>query len=232
MTARPQEPAPAGGQRLVVGQVRGLHGLRGAVRVEVLTDDPTRFEPGSVLFPEGTDERLTVVEAKADPPGLLVRFRERPDRTSVEDLRERYLEGEAPDEPLPDGQYYWHQITGLAVTDTAGGELGRVVDVFRTGGSEVFVVHGPRGELMVPAVSGVVRELAPAEGRMVVDTDALGLDDRPARSRVRGRRTTRARKAAERGQPADASFPAAPTMEQPAGPGQRVGNGTAEPSAG
>lgn len=181
----------------MVGQVRGLHGLRGAVRIEVLTDDPSRFEPGNVVFLEGTLERLTVLEANADGPGLLVRFRERPDRTSVEDLRERYLEAAAPDEPLPTGQYYWHQVIGLAAVDTAGGDLGRVVDVFRAGGSEVFVVRGPRGELMVPAVSAVVHELAPAQGRIVVDTDALGLDDQEPRSRVRGRRTTRARKAAE-----------------------------------
>ena len=35
------------------GLVRGLHGLRGAVRVEVLSDDPRRFARGSVLHPEG-----------------------------------------------------------------------------------------------------------------------------------------------------------------------------------
>lgn len=186
--------------RLVVGQVRGLHGLRGAVRVEVLTDDPARFQPGSVLFLEGTTERLTVLEANADGPGLLVRFRERADRSSVEDLRERYLEVTAPAAALPDGAFYWHEVIGVAVQDASGVDLGRVVDVFRAGGSEVFVVEGPRGELMVPAVSAVVRELAPAAGRIVVDADALGLDEHEARSRIRGRRTTRARKAAERGE--------------------------------
>jgi 16S rRNA processing protein RimM len=209
MTDQPPGPEDAAGSRLVVGQVRALHGLRGAVRVEVLTDDPTRFEPGSVVFLEGSRQRLTIAEANADGPGLLVRFRERSDRTSVEDLRDRYLEAPAPAETLPDGAFYWHEITGLTVLDLEGAELGRVVDVFRAGGSEVFVVEGPRGELLVPAVSTVVRELAPEAGRLVVDADALGLDDREPRSRVRGRRTTRARKAAEQGEgtgtPADTS---------------------------
>ena len=36
-----------GSTRLVVAQVRGLHGLNGAVRVEVLTDRPeARFATG------------------------------------------------------------------------------------------------------------------------------------------------------------------------------------------
>jgi 16S rRNA processing protein RimM len=198
MTDRPSESGAAGSARLVVGLIRGLHGLRGAVRVEVLSDDPGRFEPGNAVFLEGSQERLTIEEANADGPGLLVRFRERTDRTSVEDLRGRYLEVPSPGEALPEGEFYWHQVTGLAVRDLEGGDLGRVVDIFRVGGSEVFVVQGPRGELLVPAVSSVVRELAPEAGRLVVDATALGLDEEMPRPRVRGRRTTRARKAAER----------------------------------
>jgi 16S rRNA processing protein RimM len=168
--------------------------------VEVLTDEPARFEPGAIVFLEGTSDRLTIAESGTDGPGLLVRFRERTDRTSVEDLRDRYLEAPAPSEALPEGSFYWHQVVGIAAQDVAGADLGHVVDVFRAGGGEVFVVRGPRGELMVPAVSGVVRELAPMEGRLVVDTDALGLDDAEPRPKVRGRRTTRARKAAARGE--------------------------------
>jgi 16S rRNA processing protein RimM len=213
MTERPNEPASDA--RLVVGLVRGLHGLRGAVRVEILTDDPSRFEAGSVVFPEGTQERLTVAESTTDGPGLLVRFRERPDRTSVEDLRDRYLEAPAPAEALPPGSFYWHDITGLAVLGLDGADLGRVVDVFRAGGGEVFVVQGPRGELLVPAVSAVVRELAPDQGRLVVDADALGLDEEPRRPKVRGRRTTRARKAAERG---EGSAPSAGMAGETPGP--------------
>jgi 16S rRNA processing protein RimM len=225
MTAgRPTEPAETAGSRLVVGLVRGLHGLRGAVRVEVLTDDPARFEPGRVVFLEGSTERLTVAEANADGPGLLVRFQERSDRTSVEDLRDRYLEAPRPPTPLPDGAWYWHEVTGVQVFDVAGRELGRVVDVFRAGGGEVFVVDGPHGELMVPGVSSVVRELSPAEGRMVVDADALGLDESEPRSRPRGRRTTRAWKAAERGEgstpaggPPDSTPAGGPPDNNPAG---------------
>ena len=44
-------------ERLAVALVRGVHGLRGAVRVEILTDRPEeRFAAGTVLHPEGTDD--------------------------------------------------------------------------------------------------------------------------------------------------------------------------------
>jgi len=51
--------------RLVVAQVRGLHGLNGAVRVEVLTDRPeARFAAGRVLHVEGDPRPLTISGAE------------------------------------------------------------------------------------------------------------------------------------------------------------------------
>jgi 16S rRNA processing protein RimM len=167
--------------------------------VEVLTDDPDRFARGSVLYPEGSDEPLTVTWSHEDGRGIHVRFRERGTRESVESLRDVYLEVPVEERTLPEGSWYWHEIEGTTVVTLTGEELGRVVDVFRAGEGEVYVVRGgPRGEVLVPAVETVVRELAPDAGRIVVDPEALDLG--PVRGRrPRGRRTTRALRAG--GQP-------------------------------
>jgi 16S rRNA processing protein RimM len=193
-------------ERLVVGLVRGLHGLRGAVRVEVLTDDPDRFALGAILYLEGGADPLTVTWCQPDGPGLLIRFAEVPSRDAADALRDRYLEIAAPRDALPEGAYYWHEVQGALVTTTDGRELGTVEDVFRAGGGEVFVVSGGAwGEVMVPAVSAVVREFAPADGRIVVDADGLGLDEAPPVRRPRGRRTTRAARAGTLAVPEPAS---------------------------
>jgi 16S rRNA processing protein RimM len=149
--------------------------LRGVVRVEILTDDPARFEPGSVLHVEGSLDPLTVREARADGPGLLVSFDEITDRNAADGLREKYLEADAGADSLEAGSFYWHDVIGCSVVTTAGEELGHITDVFRVAQSEVYVIHGPRGEILVPAVESVVKELAPAEKRVVVDGEALGL---------------------------------------------------------
>ena len=197
--------APPADERLTVGLVRGLHGLRGAVRVEVLSDDPGRFAVGSVLHPDGESVSLTVCWVRSDGPGLLVRFSERATRGAVDDLRDRYLEAEAG-EPLPRGHHYWHELTDLPVATTSGEVLGLVIDVFRAGGGEVLVVQGgPRGEVLVPVVSAVMVEFAPLEGRIVVDADALDLAGPDAAARPRGRRTTRALR--DRGRPGSGGPP-------------------------
>src|SRR3954471_2838820 len=90
--------------RLVVGLVRGVHGLHGAVRVEVLTDRPEeRFAPGAVVHPEARPEVLTVAAAQpvADGPGWRVTFREVADRNAAERLRGTYLEAVVPSTETP-----------------------------------------------------------------------------------------------------------------------------------
>lgn len=174
--ARQARPAEGSEARLVVGLVRGIQGLRGALRVEILTDNQARFDVGSTIYREGSNEPLTVISAHRNGPGLLVRFAEVPDRQTADGLRDAYLEASAA-APLSADSYYWHDIVGSAVTTAAGAELGTVADVFRVGEGEVYVVRGPRGEVLVPAVASVIKELAPLEKRIVVDTDALGLAD-------------------------------------------------------
>ena len=176
-------PRDTASSRLVVALVRGFRGLRGQVRVELLTDRPEdRFAVGSRLYLEGTPERLTVAESSpvADGKGWWLRFREIGDREIAEErLRDVYLEIDPPDEPPEAGRWFFHELEGLAVASLTGEDLGTIVDIYRAGGAEVFVVRGPRGELDVPGVRGIVAELAPDRGVMVVDLEALALDARP-----------------------------------------------------
>ena len=167
------------GERLVVGRVRGFHGLKGTVRVESLTDRAEeRFVAGHSLYVEGTDSPLTIVEAAPDQLGWRLRFAELADRTAAESLRDAYLEAVvAPGEQLPRGEFYWHEVIGARVVGLDGAPLGEVVDLYRAGGAEVALVRGPRGELDIPLVRAVVRIFAPSRGEIVVDVEALGLDD-------------------------------------------------------
>jgi 16S rRNA processing protein RimM len=163
--------------RLAVGLVRGVHGLRGAVRVEVLSDNMSRFEVGSVLYQEGSDKPLTVASAQRDGPGLLVQFREVKDRPTADTLREKYLEAPTDRTALPADTWYWHEIVGCAVSTDSGAALGTVREVFRVAESEVYVVVGDRGEILVPAVSAVITKLDPPNRQIVVNGAALGITE-------------------------------------------------------
>jgi 16S rRNA processing protein RimM len=148
--------------------VTGAKGLRGAMRIEPLTDWPERLETGEQLFieDEAAPRRVTAIEWGGRVPAITLEGITT--REGAEALRDRYLEVEAVE--LPDGSYYWHQLEGLAVSDPAGRRLGTLTSVFRVGENEVYSVEDDAGqELLIPALRDVVREIDLAGRRMVVD---------------------------------------------------------------
>ena len=212
----------AGGpQRLVVAIVRGVHGLRGAVRVEVLTDRPEqRFRPGTALYREGSDTALTIASAAAvqDGPGWRLRFDEVTTRDGADTLRGAYLETSVrPEAELGRGEVYWHEVVGVTVTGVDGTELGTVRDVYRVAENEVYVVAGgPYGSFDLPAVRAFIRIFAPRRGEIVVDADALDL--RPPKVRPSGDERPRApRRTGPKRKPAapDTTASDAPRSEPP-----------------
>jgi len=201
-------------QRLVVALVRGVHGLRGAVRIEVLTDRPEqRYRPGVVLHREGSDAPLTIASAEpvADGPGWRIRFREVATRDAADTLRGAYLETVVhPVGELTRGEVYWHEVVGAAVRGLDGSELGTVQDVYRVAENEVYVVTGgPFGTFDLPAVRAFIRIFAPRRGEIVVDAEALDLQPPRVRrtddGRPRAPRRTSPKRRAHAGGTSEAS---------------------------
>ena len=139
--------------------------------------------PGAQLFPEGDAHGLTIAAAAAiaDGPGWWLDFAEVRSRAAAERLRDRDLEVEVDrGADLEPGQAYWHELIGSEVLGTGGRSLGRVVDIYRAGETEVYVVEGTAvGAFDLPAVRGIVTEFAPERGAIVVDEAALALDAPP-----------------------------------------------------
>ena len=109
-------------------------------------------------------------------------------RTAAESLRGAEVWGRREEMGDPgEGRHFWADLEGLPVVAATGEELGRVEELFVTGGVDVLVVRGPGGERMVPLAPWVTvdREL----GRVVVDAPPglLEDDDEEARRTERNR---------------------------------------------
>ncbi len=176
--------SPSSETRLVVAQVRGLHGLQGVVRVEILTDQPeARFAAGNILHREGSSAPLTIVEGAPvdDGPGWRLLFAEIRGRNAAESLRDVYLETVVDREAdLEPGSAYWHEVIGVEVHGLNGRLLGTVADIYRVATAEIFVVRGgPVGEFDLPLVKAIVKVFAPERGEIIVDESVLDLAGAP-----------------------------------------------------
>ena len=101
-----------------------------------------------------------------------------PTRTEAELLRNELLQ--VPEDeaiPLEEGEYFLHQLLGLEVVTENGRSLGRLTNVLETGANNVFIIDRPGGELLVPDIPDVVRDVDVAGGRVVIRPLPGLLDD-------------------------------------------------------
>ena len=95
-------------------------------------DVPARLQAGSVLRVRG--EPRTVLDVVYPRGYPCVRFEGCRDAVAAELLRGAMIEIDEADLPeLPEGEYYLHDLVGLAVVSLAGDELGRRVEVLEGG---------------------------------------------------------------------------------------------------
>lgn len=150
----------------MLGRVLRPHGLRGELRVNVLTDYPERIVAGSKIY-MGSDPdnaaKATLYEVVKSRPHLkylILQFDEIPDRTAAERFRGQYIMVPLEDAiPLEEGEFYLFQAIGLAVYTDEGEHLGQVSEIIETGANDVYVVHGPRGEVLLPAIEECVLDV-------------------------------------------------------------------------
>ena len=152
---------------VTVGVVLAPHGVRGEFKVQPFTDFPERFETGSRLWING--EAWVVQRGRWSGRSVILKLRGLETRNEAEALRGAELTVPQPTELKEDNVYYVHDLIGLAVFDTQGEPLGRLANVFNTGSTDVYVVEGARGELLLPALDDIVTEIDVADGRMIVD---------------------------------------------------------------
>jgi len=174
MTGRPGGlPAPKPQRsELRVGRLTKAHGLKGALKLELYTDEPDlRFQPGSqVSLQVPTDspwfgQQLTVKELRYYNNHPVVFFDGVDDRTAAESLSRAILWVEYDPETRPSEEDAWfdHQLVGLDVLrgDAVIGQIQRLD-------------HLPAQDLIVVATNGGDEVLLPFVKQFVPEVNIEG----------------------------------------------------------
>ena len=179
-TPSPGSPEPPSGPSaeglVAVGRILGPHGRDGEVRVKSNSDVPGRFEVGASLsasrdgvVAEG-ESYLIAKSRTTNKDGLILAFQGVRDREQAQRLAGLWLcvpQSQVP--PPQEGEYFHYQLIGLRVRTVDGEDLGEIAEILETGSNDVYVVAGGAGEILVPALSKVVRQIDIPAGLMVVD---------------------------------------------------------------
>ncbi len=146
---------------VLVGKLRKPHGIRGEVRMSVLTDFPELISSGKMVYVGERHQSYTVSAIRWHGGDLLVSFKELPDRTAVEIFRNVMVYMKSEDMPeLPEGEFYTHELIGLEVVTDQGTKLGKLKEVLITGANDVYLVESPeQKDLLLPAIDEVILDI-------------------------------------------------------------------------
>lgn len=169
-------------QRVVLGRINGLFGIKGWVKVYSYTRPAQnlfaygRWELGYKTTGRQDDWRpfrvlatrrqgKTLIAQLADANGVPLA-----DRDAAVALLDAEIA--VPREDLPElepGRYYWSDLVGLEVVNQDTVSLGHVSAMMETGANDVLVVDGERQRLIPFVLGEIVNTVDLDSGRLVVD---------------------------------------------------------------
>ena len=144
---------------VVVGKVLGSWGLLGEIKIEVHSDAPGRFAAGGRVFIQGSP--FTIDRSSKKIKNNLVLHLQGIDSPEDANVHTgKWLEVLHDQiQPLPKSKYYYFQMIGMQVFTMEGKCLGTISEILTTGGNDVYVVKTDNRDVLIPALTDVVKEV-------------------------------------------------------------------------
>lgn len=140
---------------LRIGRILKPQGLHGEVKVEIASEDPSRFLQLKQVYVErrGKVTLASVFSSTVREGYAYIALEGYGDRDASEDLRGAYLcvkRGDAI--PLPEGRWFIVDLLGCRVQDEGGRPCGTLVDIHQYGAADIYVLRPEEGaeDLWVP----------------------------------------------------------------------------------
>ncbi len=147
---------------LHIGQIVAVHGLRGEVKVKLLSSDPDRLDQVSDCYisspDEATHQPATIEKSRRQSGTFLVKLSGTDDRGAAELLRGHFLSVKREQAmQLEEDQYFVCDLIGCLVFDQSHGLLGEVLDIQGHQAQDTYVVRQTgKKDLLFPAIKSIL----------------------------------------------------------------------------
>jgi 16S rRNA processing protein RimM len=145
-------------QFLLLGKLLRPHGVRGEMRMSILTDYPERLAELDVVYlgtsPQQKNPKPYEIDTlRFHKQYALIKFTETTERNEADLLRGLMVMIDIANAvPLEEDEFYLYELIGLQVQTEDGAIIGTIQSVMETGANDVYVLRSPQGkEILVPA---------------------------------------------------------------------------------
>ncbi len=174
-------------QQLRVGRLTKAHGLKGAIKLELFTDDPgRRFVPGAVFtlqVPTGSawhGKTIELVELRWYNQHAVGFFKDVVDRSAAETLAKAilWIDADVAEQSDEEDAWYDHQLVGLAVMRD-GVRIGTIGRLEHMPAQDLLIVKTPTGDVMIPFVKAIVPTVDVKNGLVTITPPPGLLEELP-----------------------------------------------------
>ncbi|MFC2066221.1 ribosome maturation factor RimM [Chloroflexota bacterium] len=153
---------------IIIGKILTPWGVSGKLEVRVETDFPQRFTPNSMIYIDR--QPLTIDSSEWHRGKLIIKIKAIDSIEDAQMLRGQFVEIHSSQlYTLPEEQYYHHQIIGMEVQTIQGEILGTIKEVLPGPGNDNYIVAGPSGDILIPAVEDIVKSIDINKGLMTIE---------------------------------------------------------------
>lgn len=147
-------------QKVVIGIITKAKGIRGEIKVLPLTDNYKRFKylkEIEIVDSAGEQEKFEIEKATVTDKKVNLKLKGIETRNQALELKGKEIViNKDRTLPLDNGNYYIFQIVGLDAFDEKGEYLGKVSDVLKNPGNDIFLIKKEEKEYLIPAVKEIV----------------------------------------------------------------------------
>lgn len=157
---------------IAIGVIVGAHGIKGDVRIRILTDEPGQYDNlKSVYVNFNGDRHFRKIEnARIATSRYILKLEGIDDRTSAERLKGALLERPLDDlAPLAENEFFIFDLIGLNVKTKEGAQIGTLTDVLELPANDVYVVSGEKQEFLIPAINEVIISIDLDSKEMIIN---------------------------------------------------------------
>jgi len=146
----------------LIGKILKPQGIKGEVKVEIITSFPEHFEElAEVYLDDSANSAIEIEKSRFAKSFVYIKFKNIQSRNDAETLKNKYLYIHESDlYPLEDDEFYHHQIIGLKVFSEEDRYIGKIIDVETYPENDMLIIKSEDKEIhLVPVVKEIIKNV-------------------------------------------------------------------------
>ena len=152
-----------------IGTILRPHGIKGEVVIRFDRENPEKVMDLPFILIEKEIDVFEIDGFRAHKKQFILKLRGIDHISQAESLRGRVVSVDSwPEEELKEDEYFVEDLMGIEVIDESDRSIGHLKEIISSPANEIYIIEGPFGQVLIPAVSAFILDVSITKRQMRV----------------------------------------------------------------